>query len=103
MSILSSRAMRGYRTMTPKKFHSFNQKVYTALSDKTKIPASTWAANPALLENYLATAEKHDAVYHQATYGSPSSADGKTPSPADGTSRQASRCHGPPDPRRSAS
>ena len=71
MAVLSSSTlMRGYRTMTPKNFHGFNQRVFIALSDHVKVPELIWAANPSLLENYLATSEKHDAVYHQASYGS---------------------------------
>jgi len=56
--------------MAPSRFHAFNQKVRKGLTDNAKIPESTWAANPTLLQSYLSASEKHDAVYHQAIYGS---------------------------------
>jgi hypothetical protein len=40
------------------------------LIDNPKIPASTWGANPDLLPSYLAASDKHDAVYHEAKFGS---------------------------------
>lgn len=65
-----SRILRNYRHLTQSRFHAFNQKVRNGLTDNAKIPESTWAANPTLLSSYLAASEKHDAVYHQAAYGS---------------------------------
>jgi len=34
------------------------------------IPESIWAANPGLITAYFAASEKHDAVFHEAIYGS---------------------------------
>lgn len=56
--------------MGPGKFHTFNQRVRKALTDNPQIPGSTWGANPGLITSYLAVSEKHDAVYHEASYGS---------------------------------
>jgi len=56
--------------MGPGKFYVFNQGVRKGLTDNPKIPASTWGANPELLTSYLATSEKHAAVYHSASFGS---------------------------------
>ncbi|BCG46474.1 hypothetical protein GEOBRER4_n1271 [Citrifermentans bremense] len=67
---MSQGILRNYRNVPPTKFHSFNQKVATALADKTRIPDSTWAANPSLLQSYLAVSAKHDAVYHESMLGS---------------------------------
>jgi hypothetical protein len=55
--------------MPPGNFHSFNQRVYKSVKDTSKVPESTWASNPELVQKYLVTSEKHDAVYHEATYG----------------------------------
>jgi len=62
--------LRNYRGLAPTKFHGFNQRVSTALTGNTIIPQSAWAANPTLLEKYLAASEKHDAAYHQSLLGS---------------------------------
>lgn len=67
---VSNQITRNYRNMPPTKFHAFNQKVATALADKTRIPDSIWGANPALLQSYLAVSAKHDAVYHESMLGS---------------------------------
>ena len=64
------RILRNYRCMGPGKFHVFNQRVRKALTDNPKIPKSTWGANPGLLASYFAASDKHDAVYHAASYGS---------------------------------
>jgi len=56
--------------MGPGKFYLFNQGVRKGLTDNPKIPGSTWGANPELLTSYLATSEKHAAVYHTASFGS---------------------------------
>lgn len=64
------RILRNYRNMSPTKFHTFNQRVRTALTDKTKIPESVWAANQTLLSSYLASSSKHDTVYHESMLGS---------------------------------
>ena len=64
------RILRKYRSMGPGKFHVFNQRVSTALTDNPKIPESTWGANPGLLTSYLAVSVKHDTAYHAASYGS---------------------------------
>lgn len=55
--------------MGPKKFHGFNQQIVKSVKDTGKLSESTWASNPELVQNYLSTSEKHDAVYHEATYG----------------------------------
>jgi hypothetical protein len=65
----TKRILRNYRTMTPTRFHTFNQGVHKALTDNATIPESIWAANPTLLPNYLAASEKHDGAYHEANYG----------------------------------
>jgi hypothetical protein len=67
---LLSRILRNYRSLGPSKFHAFNQRVMKALTDNPKIPASTWGANPGLLASYMATSDKHNEVYHEASYGS---------------------------------
>jgi hypothetical protein len=54
----------------PAKFHAFNQRVRKALTDNPKIPDSTWGSNPGLIASYFAASDKHDAVYHEASYGS---------------------------------
>jgi hypothetical protein len=64
------RILRNYRSLGPGKFHVFNQRVRKGLTDNPKIPVSTWGANPDLLTSYLATSDKHDAVYHAAGFGS---------------------------------
>jgi hypothetical protein len=65
-----NRILRNYRNFGPGKFHAFNQRVVKALTDNSKIPASTWGANPGLLASYMAVSDKHNAVYHEACYGS---------------------------------
>ena len=67
---MTNHIQRSYRNMAPTKFHGFNQRVRTALADKTRIPESIWAANATLLPSYLSAAEKHDAVYHESMLGS---------------------------------
>jgi hypothetical protein len=62
------RILRNYRSATPSRFHAFNQRVRKGLTDNSKIPESTWAANPTLIPSYLAASEKHDAKYHEALY-----------------------------------
>ena len=64
------RVLRNYRNLAPAKFHTFNQRVVKALIGNPKIPASTWGANPDLLASYMAVSDKHNAVYHEACYGS---------------------------------
>jgi hypothetical protein len=64
------RISRGYRSLPPARFHAFNQRVYKGLTGNPLIPEPTWGANPGLILAYLATSEKHDAVYHEATFGS---------------------------------
>lgn len=66
---MSHRILRNYRNMGPTKFHGLNQKVSTALVDKTRFPESFWAANTTLLQSYLAASDKHDAVYHESLLG----------------------------------
>lgn len=61
-----NRILRNYRNLKPTKFHIFNQRVSTALTDNTTIPQSVWGANPTLLQTYLTTSQKHDAIYHRA-------------------------------------
>jgi hypothetical protein len=65
-----ARILRNYRHMTPGRFHPFNQKVRKGLTDNSNIPDSIWGANPTLLPSYLSVSERHDAVYHEALYGS---------------------------------
>lgn len=65
-----SRILRKYRSMGPSKFYSFNQRVRKALFNNPKVPGSTWGANPGLLTSYFEASDKHDTVYHEATYGS---------------------------------
>lgn len=64
------RVLRNYRNLPPGRFHVFNQKVMKGLADSQKIPASTWGSNPELITSYFAASEKHNAVYHEAGYGS---------------------------------
>ncbi len=47
-----------------------NQRVKTALIDKTRFPDSFWGANLALVTPYVETSDKHDAVYHESMLGS---------------------------------
>ena len=65
-----NRVLRNYRNLPPRKFHAFNQRIVKALTDNPKIPASTWGSNPSLLASYMAVSDKHNAVYHEACYGS---------------------------------
>ncbi len=67
---MGQQLLRNYRQIGPTAFHAFNQRVATALADKTRIPDSVWAGNPGLLESYLAASAKHDAVYHESMLGS---------------------------------
>lgn len=67
---MSQGILRNYRSIPPTKFHSLNQRIATSLADKTRIPDSTWAANPSLLPSYLAASAKHDALYHESMLGS---------------------------------
>lgn len=64
------RIKRSYRSLAPGKFHVFNQRVYKGLSGNPLIPEAMWAANPGLIPSYLAASEKHDNVFHEASYGS---------------------------------
>lgn len=64
------RIRRSYRSMTPAKFYSFNQRVRKRLSEPSNIAESAWAANTTLLSSYLSTSDKHAEVYHEAGYGS---------------------------------
>jgi hypothetical protein len=62
--------LRNYRHLPPTKFHGFNLRVWKGLTNNPRIPASTWLASPGLLASYFAASEKHDAVYHEANFGS---------------------------------
>jgi len=62
--------LRNYRNLSPGRFHAFNQKVNKGLTGNPLIPEVTWAANPELISSYFSASDKHDAVYHEATYGS---------------------------------
>jgi hypothetical protein len=62
--------LRKYRSMGPGKFHVFNQRVRNGLTNNTSVPESTWAGNPTLVSSYLSLSEKHDAAFHEASYGS---------------------------------
>lgn len=64
------RILRTFRNMPPSRFHANNQKIRKSLADTSKIPESIWAGNPALIASYYAASDKHDAVYHEAVYGS---------------------------------
>jgi hypothetical protein len=65
-----NRLLRNYRNLWPSRFHAFNTRVRTALTDNPNIPDSIWGANPGLLASYLTASEKYDALYHEAHYGS---------------------------------
>jgi glycerol-3-phosphate O-acyltransferase len=65
-----NRILRNYHGLGPSKFHAFNQRVKQALTNNPKIPESTWGSNPGLINSYMAASDKHDAVYHEANYGS---------------------------------
>ena len=65
-----NRILRNYRNLPPAKFHTFNQRIVKALTANPKIPASTWGSNPDLITSYMAVSDKHNAVYHEACYGS---------------------------------
>ena len=67
--LFQPRIMRNYRNMTPSRFHTLNQRVRKSISDQ-KIPVSTWAGNPTLISSYCTASDKHDAVHHEAVYGS---------------------------------
>jgi hypothetical protein len=62
--------MRNYRNLPPARFHAFNRRVGKGLTGNPKIPESMWAANPGLILSYFAASDNHDAVYHEAIYGS---------------------------------
>lgn len=64
------RILRNYHNLGPKLFHEFNQRVCSALSDKTRFPDSFWAIISALFTSYLATSQKFDMLYHEAKHGS---------------------------------
>ena len=64
------RILRNYRHMAPARFHAFNLRVMTALTDNPKIPDSIWGANPGLLAAYLTTSQKFNGVFHKAIYRS---------------------------------
>ncbi|HJV66528.1 MAG TPA: hypothetical protein VJ550_12385 [Geomonas sp.] len=52
--------------MSPSRFHAYNQKTRNGLAGSSKLKES----NPALMSSYEATSDKHDSMYHQASYGS---------------------------------
>jgi hypothetical protein len=56
--------------MAPTKFHGANQRVATAVADKSKFPDRIWASNPGLIPAYLDTSARHDAAFHEAHLGS---------------------------------
>jgi hypothetical protein len=62
--------LRKYRSMGPGKFHAFNQRVRNGLANNANIPELTWAGNPTLISSYLSVSDKHDATFHEASYGS---------------------------------
>ena len=64
------RVLRNYRNLPPARFHAFNRRVRNGLTGNSKIPESMWAANPGLILAYFAASDSHDAVYHEAIYGS---------------------------------
>jgi hypothetical protein len=70
MALSQRRILKNYRNLPPTRFHGFNRKVSKGLTDNPLIPVETWGANPDLIAAYLAASEKHDAVYHEAIYGS---------------------------------
>lgn len=61
-----SRILRTYRNKSPSRFYSILLKVWKCLTDNPKIPASVWAANPALLSSFLVLAAKYHDVYQRA-------------------------------------
>jgi hypothetical protein len=52
--------------MSPSRFHAYNQKIRKGLANNSKLKQDY----PALMSSYDATSEKHDSMYHQASYGS---------------------------------
>lgn len=62
--------LRNFHSMGPTQFHQFNQRVATALGDKTRFSDAFWGSNAARLESYFATSDKHNAVYHESMLGS---------------------------------
>ena len=65
-----SRVLRNYRNLPPTKFYVLNQRIRKGLAENQRIPQSTWAANPDLIASYFAASDKHETVYHEASYGS---------------------------------
>lgn len=64
------RISRNYRNMPPGRFHNLNQRVRKSIAETQKFPESTWATNTTLISSYCTASDKHDAVYHEAVYGS---------------------------------
>lgn len=70
MTIQCNRILRNYRSVAPTKFHTFNQRVKTALAEKTRFPDWIWTADATLLPSYFSASDKHDALYHESMLGS---------------------------------
>lgn len=70
MTSQSPRIQRNYRSQPPTRFHEANQRVRSALADKTRFPDSFWGDKLEVVQTYFTVSEKHDGVYHEAKYGS---------------------------------
>jgi hypothetical protein len=68
--VAQRRILRNFHNMPPGKFHVLNQRVVKGVTDNDRIPESMWAPNPTLKSTYLATSEKYDQVFHEASFGS---------------------------------
>jgi hypothetical protein len=68
--VAQRRILRNFHNMPPGAFHVFNQRVVKSISDTEKISESVWAANSSVKANYLATSQKYDLVFHEASFGS---------------------------------
>lgn len=70
MTSQNPRIQRNYRSLPPTRFHEANQRVRSALADKTRFPDTFWGENLELIQSYFAVSDTHDAAYHEAKYGS---------------------------------
>ena len=70
MTSQNPRLQRNYRSLPPTRFHEANQRVRSALADKTRFSDAFWGENLELIQSYFTISDKHDATYHEAKYGS---------------------------------
>ncbi len=68
--MVSHRIQRNYRNLGPTKFHAANQRVKTAITDKTRFSDAFWGVNLAIVTSYVEVSDKHDTVYHESMLGS---------------------------------